>query len=116
MTPFTDLEAAIEEAQYIANQVRGNSQRRSAYIVQKGHVMNVLRYEPRNKPIMLKVEPESDSSPKYLHKPNQVVGVSRHKGMWVANFMRKGKKMKQTTHKDWFEAVCARKSAEARYL
>ncbi len=44
-----------------------------------------------------------------------VTGVNKHQKKWRAELRFNGKKLCQGRYEDWFEAVCARKSAENRY-
>jgi len=44
-----------------------------------------------------------------------VMGVHKEQKKWRAELRFNGKKVCQRRYEDWFEAVCARKSAENRY-
>lgn len=56
---FTDIDAAIEEAEFIANQEREHGQYRAAYLVQYGHTIRVHSRKPKHMPVMMTVRPKS---------------------------------------------------------
>lgn len=60
MQTFTDLKLAMKYAHNLADTVRGG-QRRSAYLVQKGHIIKVNNYKPKRADrVMCKVEPKNE--------------------------------------------------------
>lgn len=64
------------------------------------------------------LEPKLEGTEKLLrNNTSGCTGVSFHKAnnSWRALLYLEGKQVHLSSHTDWFDAVCARKSAEARY-
>jgi hypothetical protein len=120
-TTFTDLAGALDEARFVADEVRDDGQRHAAYLVQRPNgliAVNAWRpHGPTARAIMMTVHPKFKRvAPKVraIAKPNHVPGVTHQPQYknYRAVLEHDGAREYAGVHANWFDAVCARKSLE----
>ncbi len=113
MQIFSCINEALNYAQVVANRVHPSGNRRSVFLVQYRDGVSVQTNKPiSERRVMLTVKP----TPYPKSEPSRVKGVNyqRQYNNFRAYLVINGKQIHLGLFRDWFEAICAKLSAENR--